>query len=75
MAATIVFTDPTTHPTFVREQRQITAILVRLIMGRGRSERQAIQEAEAMLRPLPRPKSSAKRQQLTRFRHLNCLIL
>jgi hypothetical protein len=64
MAATIVFTDPTTHPKFVREQRQITAILVRLIMRRGRSERQAIQEAEALLVPLPRPKGSAKRQQL-----------
>jgi hypothetical protein len=53
VAKVIEFTDPRTHPTFVREQRQITTILAGILVRNGRPERQAIQEAEAILAPLP----------------------
>ena len=53
MADVIEFTDPKTHPTFVREQHQITTILASIRVRNGKPERQAIQEAEAILAPLP----------------------
>jgi hypothetical protein len=53
MPADIERTDPTTHPRFQREQRQITAMLVTILARRGRSETEAVREAEALLAPLP----------------------
>lgn len=49
MAETFQFTDPSTHPRFVREQRQITAILAHILVESGRSEPEALREAEALL--------------------------
>jgi hypothetical protein len=65
MAPTLEFTDPSTHPRFIREQREITALLVQILIARGRSERQAIREAEAILAPMPQDRAS-KRLQVAR---------
>jgi hypothetical protein len=51
MPVAIQFTEPNNHPKFVREQRQITSILVGILIRNGRSEGQAAREAEAMLAP------------------------
>jgi hypothetical protein len=61
MPAQIIRTDPTTHPTFRREQRRITAILVTILVRGGRSESEAIKEAEAMLAPLPPERETSRR--------------
>ena len=53
MPADIERTDPTTHPRFQREQRQITAMLVTILARRGCSESEAVREAEALLAPPP----------------------
>ena len=45
MPAGIQYTDPTTHPSFMREQREITAILVRSLVSRGRPKPEALREA------------------------------
>ncbi len=53
MAADYECTDPTTHPKFQREHRQITAILVSILVRGGRSESDAANEARALLAPIP----------------------
>jgi len=62
MPFTVEFTDPAVHPRFVREQRQITALLTRLLVKRGRSEVQAVKEARAMLEPCPPAKPASARR-------------
>ncbi len=51
MAPTIQYTDPYTHPRFIREQRKITAILASILIASGRSEPEALREAETVLKP------------------------
>ncbi len=53
MAGIIQFTEPTSHPAFVREQKQITALMTRILVRGGWTESQATREAEAMLAPRP----------------------
>jgi hypothetical protein len=62
MPAVIEYTDPTTHPSFMREQREITAILVRSMVSRGRPEHEALREAEAILAPIPAKRESSWRR-------------
>jgi hypothetical protein len=49
MAAGIIFTDPSEHPSFVREWRHIKELLARTLILSGRTEQEAIREAEALL--------------------------
>jgi hypothetical protein len=62
MPAGIQYTDPSTHPSVVREQRQVTAILVRSLVSKGRPEREALREAEAILTPMPAKRESSWRR-------------
>ncbi len=62
MPAVIQYTDPSTHPSFIREQRQLTAILVRSLVSRGRPEHEALREAEAILAPIPPKRESSWRR-------------
>jgi hypothetical protein len=62
MPAVIQYTDPSKHPSVMREQRLITAILVRSLVSKGRPEHEALQEAEAILAPIPAKRESSWRR-------------
>jgi len=62
MPAVIRYPDPSTHPSVVREQRQITAILVRSLVSKGRPAHEALREAEAILAPIPAKRESSWRR-------------
>lgn len=61
MAAIVQYNDPTTHPRFMREYRQITAILTRSLISRGWPECEAHREAEAILAPIPVKREPSQR--------------
>jgi hypothetical protein len=60
-AVVIQHTDPSSHPSFIREQRQLTAILVRSLVSRGRPEHEARLEAAAILSPIPARREPSRR--------------
>jgi len=61
MTSGIVYTDPTEHPSFVREWRHIKELLARMLIRNGRTEREAVREAEALLKT-PRPEQREERR-------------
>jgi hypothetical protein len=62
MPAVIPYSNPTAHPSFIREQREITAILIRSLILRGRPEQDARREAEAILAPMPVRREPSRRR-------------
>lgn len=61
MGTSIVYTDPSEHPSFVRERSHIKNLLARMLVRNGRTERDAVREAEALL-TTPRTEQKAERR-------------
>jgi hypothetical protein len=61
MASGIVYTDPTEHPSFVREWQHIQEVLARMLIRNGRTEHEAVREAEMLLKT-PRPEQQEGRK-------------
>jgi hypothetical protein len=67
MATGIVYTDPSEHPSFVREGRHIKNLLARMLTRHGRTEQEAVREAEVLL-TAPRTEQKAEGRKNRAFR-------